>query len=745
MTRIVIIAFATMVGTRTVGKEDHDSKNNRNADNRTSKTYEEIMGIKKSSGGDESMMQTDQGGGMEALSNRLIGFRKWCTEEANMVIHPAMCIVNGEATDGTKNAPKYAIGPPPGSQPVSASSAQGRVGMVDGVEDIALYERTMGCQIWTTKEIKKDEVILTCPKSAMITPDLVASSDAGRAILACCSKVDSAAGNAMGSNFWDAFENTTVCESKFAQKMARSTGTQLLVNILRDRTKAEKAFKKSMSASLDEAEPSNNDNGDIVREKAAKGVISTRAPFLAFLIHQRFAPQVRPPVAEEMNSDLERVIKEDGDTNALTAALRVQSLEGTPFTFAPYARTLPSSVSLPICWKRNELALLSGCITGVAPLQEVAATTMQLASEFIALLNAGILKRFSAIFPPGTITWDRWVWAASVFTSRLLPSSCYLNSGEEKAALHTPSTEAGGIMQSPPDIWDELGVMIPFLDMINHEVEAQSVTWQQNLPIVSDTLQPGSEITPHPPRAIVSKRVKKGQQIYSRYGGDELCNQEMILLYGFAQMLNSADVARLGWGLMDAIGHAPAPADYTPLVSDSEEDSPFLVFESNDGTAINEWWSDERLSLLETEAFPAVENSFMSSLKMGKKMTGSARSDGLYDPILLTVSLVSTMPVPELTQLAARNKSENGRVSLLVTKRHQRVLRCYLLFIFTRKLEKLLENLRSGLKDHYGSLNLWTKASEGGIRYKGNETESDDPHVGWQASPSIGCTLLAST
>ena len=130
-----------------------------------------------------------------------------------------------------------------------------------------------------------------------------------------------------------------------------------------------------------------------------------------------------------------------------------------------------------------------------------------------------------------------------------------------------------------------------------------------------------------------------------------------MLSYGFAQMLNPADAASIGWGLMDSIGYVQSPADYVTMVKDSEEDKQYLVYESNDTKAINEWWSDERLTLLEKEAFSGAGNSFMSSLKMGNKMKATARSDGIYDPILLTATLVSSMPIPEIQKLMSKEKS----------------------------------------------------------------------------------------
>ncbi len=676
-----------------------------------SATYEKIMGMK--SLGDEP-----EGGGAESLSNRLITFRQWASDEAKITVHPSICIVNGEATDGTKNAPVLAFGPPPGSLPLALTSGQGRVGMVDGVSDRALYERTIGCQVRTVKEIKTDEVMMTVPRAAMVTPDVVAASDAGRAVLACCHAISSEG----ETGFWDVFENTTLCEQAQAKKAKSSNGTQLLVKILQERKRAESAYNKAV-----------RDEPPTKKVLSAPGVISTRAPILAFLIHQRFAPSERPPVVSNSNRDFSIVLDTEGNINALKNSETIQLSDDVPETFAPYARTLPSSVSLPICWKRNELALLSGCITGIAPLQEIAATTLQLVTEFVALMDAGILGKFPSIFPPGVLTWERWVWAASVFTSRVLPATCYLNEGETNAVSHEPGEEKD--LQSPREVWDELGVLVPILDMLNHEIDTHQVTWQPNLTrdktVIGDVDGEEHEKA-HPPRAIMHKRVKKGQQVYTCYG--HLSNRILMLQYGFCQIANSADETRLGWGLMDAVGNVPPPPDFTPLLEVNEEFQKFQVYESTEPVAVNDWWSDERLELLELEVAQNVDSSFMSSLKIGKKMTGAAHCDGSYDPILLTTALVGTMPIPELTHhMAKRQSAENGRVPITISPRHQQVLRNYLGFIFSQKLQKLLENLDNGLKGHFGGVRLWTKASKNGIKYKKTEGDTEENQsVGWQ-------------
>ena len=54
----------------------------------------------------------------------------------------------------------------------------------------------------------------------------------------------------------------------------------------------------------------------------------------------------------------------------------------------------PPDLCSPLCWRRTELVLLSGCILGTPTLQKVAARTMQLALELGALVDAGLLWRF---------------------------------------------------------------------------------------------------------------------------------------------------------------------------------------------------------------------------------------------------------------------------------------------------------------------------------------------------------------
>ena len=437
--------------------------------------------------------------------------------------------------------------------------------------------------------------------------------------------------------------------------------------------------------------------------------------------------------------------------SALPVARRLNLSPETPKTFGPYARILPSSVAVPICWKRNELALLSGSILGTSTLQDVASRTALLANEFITLVKAGLLERFPEIFPPGTITWERWVWAAAVFDSRVLPVSCYLNEGEDSAISDFEGSNPS--IQSSPEVWDELGVMIPLQDMINHESEAPQVTWEPNVPKTDSLAGHGEsedQDSSHPPRAIVHKRVKKGSQLYSNYGLRN--NQYYITQYGFALIGNKEDDVKFGWMLADAVGNVPPPSDYSPLTIEEKKESSEtagdisnvpklkeadMVYENPEKDPINAWWTKDRLALLEEGAL--LNRQVIDSLILGKKLTAWAYGDGRYHPSFLTAAVIGTMPPLDvkrcLSEARGTNSEKGDEKGLALTKTHQEILRNYLQFFFCRKMEKLLQNLQNGLKDHFG-VQLWTKMSKGGLQYNAEgDAEVDDgtTHEGWQS------------
>jgi hypothetical protein len=694
-------------------------------------TYETLMG---------------QEGGHTALTDRLISFRKWI-QNAGCQVHPAICIVNGEATDGTKNAPVLVLGPPPSmstsssaissatlktttavstsaastttttttaisalaaSKPVS--STEGRCGLVDKEEDRMLYDRTIGCQIRTTREIKEGQVMMKIPRTVMIHADLIAGSDVGRIALACCEPLEDE------SNFWDAFGHTATIQETHLNKASSSGGTQLLVKILQERKKAETILAKAAKA----VEEGNI--GDYTL--ASKGTISARAVYLLFLIQQRFSDELEPRVTT--NCDFRQHSTKD---DASTHVKRIKLAQGTPDTFAPYARTLPPSVPLPMCWKRNELATLASCIPGLPLMQEITAQILTFSSDLIALVEAGILYRFPSIISPKLLTWDRWIWAGSVHMSRALPSMCYLNRGEDSPKNHIVAP--GELFYSPPQVWKDLGVMVPLVDMLNHEAQESQIKWvspKAHRNGDNDAEDDGFEMATDEKdddvaKILIQKRVKKGAQIYTTYNIE--CNQNLILQYGFAQMANDSDTVQIGWALQDGVGQCSKPSDYYPI--NREESSGLeadeFVYESSDLDTVNSWWTEDRMEVLQKAM--TADSNFWKNLRNGKKMVSAAYSDGTYEPKLLTALVVATMSPGDVKKFLAASSVSNRNEKITLTKRHQRILRHYMLFLFSRKLERLLQNIGNGLKAHFNNFELWTKVTEGGLDYSGGNRDQD--------------------
>merc|ERR1712238_308545 len=237
-----------------------------------------------------------------------------------------------------------------------------------------------------------------------------------------------------------------------------------------------------------------------------------------------------------------------------------------------------------------------------------------------------------------------------------------------------------------------------------------------------------------------------------------------------------------------------------------------LIYESNNSITIKKWWTPDRLSILQKEAggpssstgtstnstnsttaTAATTSQFWNLLMKHKKMSCLAYSDGTYDPILLTVIVVGTMPVSTLNKHVQKvkearecyerqiqmqqqqnqqplveeqgqqvlEKEHNGTIStststststntntttnptttttinnsriptlknipIVIQKNHQIILRKYLLFLFSKKYEKLMMSFSNGLTDHFNSVKLWTKVTNGGMYYKSNGCDNDD-------------------
>jgi RNA recognition motif-containing protein len=696
-------------------------------------------------------------GGASSLKSRLVRFRKWAAKDAKISVHSAMCVVNGEATDGTRNAPVLLFESPRGTDASgggvgggtgmggSSSNKNGgggstmmggiggvistggsglggigmgggsisgggggsgagpdlesRCGDVDGPADRAMYERTIGCQVRTVRDVKGDEVALSVPLSAMITPDIIASSDAGRAIFSCCFGGNGGDDDANNTNlngvFWGAFGPTGKLEQMQAERIRQNSGTQLLVKILQERKKVETIVARHERDAIEAG-------GDkyVGGRTVPVGSISYRAPYLAFLIHQRFANDQNPPVATTTRTG--RTARGGVDPPLPPPSLP----EGVPATFAPYVRTLPSSVCSPICWKRNELAILAGCIPGMPALQSVAARTMQLASELTALVEVGLLRLHTSVFSPGMITWDRWVWAAAVYESRVMQTS-YLP--------RWMWNDENAVGCSPTHVWESAGVMIPFVDMMNHIDDLPQARWRQS--------NVAEDASARKLSFYIDEKTKKHCQIYRNYGAHD--NEAFMLQYGFTRIGNPTDMVRIAWALTDGVGGVAPPVDYDPVSEFSGVPSSHLVFDSMDPIAIKEWWTEQRIALLGKAT--SNNTDALESLRKGKSIRFKALNNGKIDNMLIAVAVVSTISpklVDEMFHKSANNPPSKPLGGLTLDRTAQNVARLYLSFLFSKKLGKLLQSLNSCLKDHFDLNQLWTKASLGGLNYVARKDEN---------------------
>ena len=241
-----------------------------------------------------------------------------------------------------------------------------------------------------------------------------------------------------------------------------------------------------------------------------------RAPFLAFLIHQRPERAARP--ADEM------VGREDKrPPPGRLAAPGTVSCRALFLAFQIHPRSAPRCAGGEPSWVR-----LAGCIPGTPALQKMAARTMQLALELSALMDAGLLWRFTDSPPPGVVTWDTLTFA-SVFESRTFASSAM------------PSCiQHGG--SSPTSVCESAGVIAPWLDMVNREAGAAQLAWK---------LSDEEEIAAGPLSVVRHGRTRKHSQLYRSYGN---LTTRGSCCKGFAWTVNPADRVRIAWALVDVVG-----------------------------------------------------------------------------------------------------------------------------------------------------------------------------------------------
>jgi len=197
-------------------------------------------------------------------------------------------------------------------------------------------------------------------------------------------------------------------------------------------------------------------------------------------------------------------------------AARHGTCDALPPAHAAYARSLPDRFSLPLLWPVEVQARELG---GTELLREA-----QLQRVALSAQHARLFPRLSRarpdLFPRRHFSLDAFLWAHAAVASRAFPASS-LAAGA-----------AGGEAEAAADAEAD-GVLLPLLDIANHDPAGGDLLWQPHGPAASG-----------PAFAVVAARpVAAGQQLLGCYGGKS--GASLLLHFGFCQWDPPAPLARL--------------------------------------------------------------------------------------------------------------------------------------------------------------------------------------------------------
>jgi hypothetical protein len=97
---------------------------------------------------------------------------------------------------------------------------------------------------------------------------------------------------------------------------------------------------------------------------------------------------------------------------------------------------------------------------------------------------------------------------------------------------------------SPTHVWESAGVMIPFVDMMNHIDDLPQARWRQS--------NVAEDASARKLSFYIDEKTKKHCQIYRNYGAHD--NEAFMLQYGFTRIGNPTD----NKGMVDRTAHRVA-------------------------------------------------------------------------------------------------------------------------------------------------------------------------------------------
>lgn len=212
------------------------------------------------------------------------------------------------------------------------------------------------------------------------------------------------------------------------------------------------------------------------------------------------------PSLESHSPPLPTKFLENGNPDVVAKFFLMQQylLEEKSF-WADYVKSLPKpkgGLNTPMYWTDEEKVWLEGTNLELG-VQDRCVSWRKSYDEAMVLLGDWAEK--------SAFTWDLYLWAATIFSSRsfissLLPIEIVAGENQERKAHWKARLESEG----------PFGVLFPIVDLANHSPTAE-VTWD------SRDLELG---------ILAGEKLAAGEQVYNNYGPKK--NSELILGYGFA-------------------------------------------------------------------------------------------------------------------------------------------------------------------------------------------------------------------
>ncbi|KAK9464437.1 hypothetical protein V1512DRAFT_255412 [Lipomyces arxii] len=181
---------------------------------------------------------------------------------------------------------------------------------------------------------------------------------------------------------------------------------------------------------------------------------------------------------------------------AIRLFLSYQKVLGHNSAWAPYIRVLPDTFDTPLYFDEDDMKLLEGTnMYGEVELRRQA--WMEEWQDAVKSLPENLDKT--------QFTWDLYLWASTVLTSRSFPSALVLRQDEK---------------ESYP-------VLVPLVDSLNHK-PLTSITWTAT--------DEGFEIS-------TNNNIAASKEVFNNYGPKG--NEELLMGYGFCIENNEFDVVTL--------------------------------------------------------------------------------------------------------------------------------------------------------------------------------------------------------